>query len=173
MSTAFLYRRTCMQRLQAGAFATPASGSLRTSPRTLRPVLSSEDGNFSGKQTGLPVVFRTLLWQSARHQKHVERRDSPRMRGDVAEACRWWTPCDLKLCKLGVLAKIAAPLTRAHAHFFPKALNGPCAKEAASPPHFFFSTGPPFLMRPDFSQPIGARAMAFAPRRHIFKWITQ
>ena len=99
--------RNSLQRLRKEALAPSFPGSLRTSRRALRPVLSSEDGNFSGKWTGLPVVVSILFRQDSGHQKHVEQHDGPRMRDGVAEASRQWTPCDLKLCKLGALAKIA------------------------------------------------------------------
>ena len=102
--------RNSLQRLRKETLAISFSGSLYINRRALRPVLSPEDGNPSGQQTGLPVLTPILPWQGLCHEQHVERCDSPRMRGGIAEACRWWTPCDLGLCKFDVSAKIVASL---------------------------------------------------------------
>ena len=110
MSRAKPHCRNSLQRLRVKNVAFFALGSFYINRRALRPVLSPEDGNPSGQQTGLPVLFRTLLWQSAGHENHVEQHDGPRMRDGVAEASRQWTPCDLGLCKFDVSAKIVASL---------------------------------------------------------------
>ena len=137
--------RNSLQRLRKEALAPSFPGSLRTSRRALRPVLSSEDGNFSGQQTGLPVVFRTLLWQSARHEKHVELCDWSSLRDGTAEASRQWTPCDLKLCKLGAFAKIAVSPTRALAHvsFQQICIRAEARRGSFPPSSLQHQTGPP------------------------------